>query len=114
VKQLIKLRTNKVCCPRYNVGDFFSAILADGGKYLRMAENTCGWRKILADGEKYLRMTENTCGWQEIFAEGGKYLRMARNTCGRRKILAEGGKYLRISIKIAAEFESAAANTILL
>jgi hypothetical protein len=36
---------------------------------------------------------------------------MARNTGGWREILADGGKYLRISIKIAAEFESAAANT---
>ncbi|MCM3692152.1 hypothetical protein [Neobacillus niacini] len=39
---------------------------------MRIAENTCGWRKILADSRKYLRIAENTCGWREILADKHK------------------------------------------
>jgi hypothetical protein len=38
--------------------------------------------EILPDSEEYLRMAENTLGWREILSDGGKYSRMARNTLG--------------------------------
>jgi hypothetical protein len=45
-------------------------------------------------------MARNTGGWREILADGEKYWRIAR-------------KHWRISIKIAAELESAAASKLL-
>jgi hypothetical protein len=43
-----------------------------GRRFFAFSINTGGWREILADGGKYLRIAENTGGWREILADRKK------------------------------------------